>query len=106
MTPVKHKIQRFFSFRKNAKRYISIFDFHRSTALANAAEKKQKGWDKAVDEWKRRVNDLQADLDRSQSDNRAGSAEVYKLKAQIDEMNEGMDALKRDNKSLTGKSIC
>ena len=101
---MKNNIQRFFSFRKNAKRYIFIFDltFHRSTALANAAEKKQKGWDKAVDEWKRRVNDLQADLDRSQSDNRAGSAEVYKLKAQIDELNEGMDALKRDNKSLTG----
>ena len=81
---------------------INKFRFVRSQALANQAEKRQRNFDKVIDEWKQKVADLQADLDRSNADGRASAAEVYKLKTQIDETHENIEALRRENKNLSG----
>jgi len=74
----------------------------KATSLANQAEKRQRGFDKVVDEWKRKVADLQAKLDRSHSDNRSIAAEVYKLKAHDNELLISMETLRRENKTLSG----
>ena len=81
---------------------INKSHFVRSQALANQAEKRQRNFDKVIDEWKQKVADLQADLDRSNADGRASAAEVYKLKSQIDETHETIEALRRENKNLSG----
>ena len=48
------------------------------------------------------IADVQAELDRANSDGRASAAEVYKLKSQIDETHETIEALRRENKNLSG----
>ena len=73
-------------------------------ALASQAEKRQRSFDKVIDEWKRKVADLQAELERSQRDSRAHAAEVYKLRSQLEESNDSTEALRRENKNLTGQS--
>lgn len=52
----------------------------RATAIANAAEKKQKAFDKIIGEWKLKVDDLAAELDASQKECRNYSTELFRLK--------------------------
>ena len=77
-----------------------------STALASQAEKRQRSFDKIIDEWKRKVSDLQMELDRSQKESRATSAEVYKLRAQLEESGDTIESLRRENKNLSGENFC
>ena len=79
-----------------------MIEVERSQSLANQAEKRQRNFDKTIDEWKRRVSDLQSELERSNAEGRGSAAEVYKLKAQIEETHDTIDALRRENKNLTG----
>jgi len=72
-------------------------------ALASQAEKRQRSFDKVVDEWKRKVADLQGELERSQRDSRAHAAEVYKLRSQLEESNDSTEGLRRENKNLSGQ---
>ena len=58
-----------------------------------------------MDEWKQKCADLQHELDVSSSDARANAGEVYKLKAQMEEYNETIEALRRENKNLSGRAI-
>ena len=76
--------------------------FFQAQAISSQAEKRQRAFDKTIDEWKRKVADLQNDLDNSQRESRGHAAEVYKLRAQMEELLESIEALKRENKSLTG----
>ena len=46
--------------------------------------------------------DLQGELERSQRESRSHAAEVYKLRAQLDETHETVEAVRRENKNLTG----
>ena len=74
----------------------------RSTAVANQAEKRHRSFDKSVEEWRRKLSDVQAELDRSLSDGRSSSSDTFRLKAQIDETHESIKALRRENKNLSG----
>ena len=65
-------------------------------------DKRQKQFDKLLDEWRRKVADLQAELDGSQKESRASVAEAYKLKAQLEETHETIETLRRENKNLSG----
>ena len=76
-----------------------------STALANQAEKKLRSFDKVIDEWKRKVADLQTELERSQKESRATAAEVYKLRAQLEESQDTIEAVRRENKNLSGEFL-
>ena len=58
-----------------------------------------------VDEWKRKVADLQAELEASQRDSRTHAAEVYKLRAQLEEVQDGAESLRRETKTLQGPSV-
>jgi len=73
-----------------------------SQALIGQHEKRERQFDRLVDEWKRKVLDLQTELDSAQKEARSNAAEVYKLKAQLDENRETIDALRRENKNLSG----
>jgi len=73
-----------------------------TTSVANQAEKRQRGFDKVIDEWKRKVADLQVELERSQKESRATAAEVYKLRAQLEESTDAIEAVRRENKNLSG----
>lgn len=55
----------------------------RATAIANAAEKKQKAFDKIIGEWKLKVDDLAAELDASQKECRNYSTELFRLRGKI-----------------------
>jgi len=76
-----------------------------STSLASQAEKRQRSFDKVIDDWKRKVADLQGELEKSQRESRANAAEVYKLRAQLEETSESIEGLRRENKNLSG-ALC
>ena len=63
-------------------------------------DKKQRAFDKALGEWKTKCNDLTSELQSAQSDARGYSAEVFKLKSQLENAQDAADALKRENKNL------
>jgi len=71
--------------------------------VSSQAEKKGRAFDKTIDEWKRRVADLQSEMENSQRESRTNAAEVYKLRTQMEEQNDSMEALRRENKNLSGK---
>lgn len=53
----------------------------RSRNLVVQMEKKQKYFDKIIDEWKAKVNDLSAEVDASQKEARNYSSEVFRIRA-------------------------
>ena len=55
-----------------------------------------------IEEWKRKVADLQSELDRTNHDSRNNAAEIYKLRSQLEESMDSNEALRRENKHLTG----
>ncbi|XP_047497307.1 myosin heavy chain, muscle-like [Penaeus chinensis] len=73
----------------------------RAQGLANAAEKKQKNFDKIISEWKLKVDDLAAEVDASQKECRNYSTEHFRLKAANDENIEQLDSIRRENKNLS-----
>lgn len=83
--------------------YLLIEYSLQSQSFASQAEKRQRSFDKTIDEWKRKVADLQGELERAQKDGRTTAAEVYKLRAEIEEGHDALEALKRENKNLSGK---
>lgn len=72
----------------------------RSRALVIQLEKKQKYFDKIIDEWKAKVNDLQAEVDASQKEARSYATEVFRIRAAYEQEQEQLDAVKRENKNL------
>ena len=74
-----------------------------ANALASALEKKQKSFDKVIAEWKAKVDDLAAELDASQKECRNYSTELFKMKAAYEEGQEGLEAIRRENKNLAGE---
>ena len=55
---------------------------------------------KVVGEWKAKADDLHAELDACHSECRNFSAETFRLKAALDETNEQLDIVRRENKNL------
>lgn len=58
----------------------------RNFSLASALEKKEQSFDRTVDEWRRKHDDLNSELDASQREVRNLGAESFKLKAVNDEI--------------------
>ena len=59
-----------------------------------------------MDDWKKKVSDLQRELESANSEGRGHAAEVFSLRAQIDESHEHLDAMRRENKNLSGTQEC
>nr|XP_027217744.1 myosin heavy chain, muscle-like [Penaeus vannamei] len=77
-----------------------LISVERAQALADAAEKKQKNFDRVIGEWKMKVDDLAAELDSSQKECRNYSTEHFRIKAAYEETLEHMDSARRENKNL------
>ncbi|KAG7174239.1 Myosin heavy chain, muscle-like 14 [Homarus americanus] len=73
----------------------------RAQTLANAAEKKQKNFNKIISEWKLKVDDLSAELDTSQKECRNYSTEHFRMKTAYEENLEHLDSVRRENKKLS-----
>jgi len=75
-------------------------EYERTHAAAVITEKRGKNFEKVVGEWKAKAEDLQAELEASQSECRNMNAEQFRLKAGLDETTEQLDIVKRENKNL------
>lgn len=74
-----------------------------ANANANNLEKKQRAFDKTVAEWQAKYNDLQVELENAQKEARGYSAELFRVKAQLEEAHDTAEALRRENKNLAGE---
>ncbi|CAB4060976.1 MYH6_7 [Lepeophtheirus salmonis] len=72
----------------------------RVNALVAVGEKKLTTFDKVVNEWRMKCDDLSTELDASQKDCRSHSSELFRLRAAWDETVEQLDTVKRENKNL------
>lgn len=79
---------------------IHYFYCFQANAYAQQLEKKQKGFDKVIDEWKRKCDDLHAELDACQREARNAATDVFRLKNSNDELNEAAESVRRENKNL------
>ncbi|VDM62063.1 unnamed protein product [Angiostrongylus costaricensis] len=75
-------------------------DADRANSIASALEKKQKGFDKVVDEWRRKCEGLVQELESSQRDTRSATTEAIRLRNQLDEAAEQVEGVRRENKAL------
>ena len=77
--------------------------FRQSQATTAQAEKKHKVYEKAIEDLKHKVADVQSEVEMAQKECRNQASEVYRLRTQIDESNEAMDMLRKENKHLMGR---
>merc|ERR1712165_584129 len=63
-------------------------------------EKRGRNFDKVVNEWRLKAEDLQGEIGASQSECRNYSSEYFRIKAANEEMLEHLDTVKRENKNL------
>merc|ERR1711983_673355 len=75
-------------------------EYERTHAAACITEKRGKNFDKVVGEWKAKADDLMAELDAAHSEARNSSNERFRLKSALDESNEQLDIVRRENKNL------
>ena len=70
--------------------------------IAAQSDKRQRQFDKSIDDWKRKVTDLQSELEQAHRDSRDHAAEVYRQRSQMEDNNDIIESLKRENKNLAG----
>merc|ERR1712241_147661 len=75
-------------------------EYERTHAAAMITEKRGRNFDKVVGEWKAKADDLMAELDACNSECRNFNAERFRIKAALDESNEQLDIVRRENKNL------
>merc|ERR1719418_492552 len=75
-------------------------EYERTHAAAMITEKRGRNFDKVIGEWKAKADDLMAELDACSSECRNFNAERFRLKAALDEANEQLDIVRRENKNL------
>merc|ERR1719282_1805234 len=75
-------------------------EYERTHAAAMITEKRGRNFDKVVGEWKAKADDLAAEVDACNSECRNFNAERFRLKAALDEANEQLDIVRRENKNL------
>ncbi|KAI6239365.1 CRE-MYO-2 protein [Aphelenchoides fujianensis] len=63
-------------------------------------EKKQRAFDKIVEEWRHKGDDLQNELDAAQREARNQSMEAHRLRTNQDSLTEQVEGLRRENKVL------
>ncbi|XP_014666990.1 PREDICTED: myosin heavy chain, muscle-like, partial [Priapulus caudatus] len=76
-------------------------EVERATSAANAAEKRQRNFDKTIYEWKQKSDDLASELEASQRECRNLSTELFKSKASQEEAADSLESVKRENRNLS-----
>lgn len=72
-------------------------------ALNSQIDKRQRQFEKVIEEWKRRVADQQTEIDRWQKECRNQAAEVYRVRGQVEEAQQAVEVMRKENKNLTGE---
>merc|ERR1711902_242 len=67
---------------------------------ATIIEKRGRNFDKVVNEWRLKAEDLQGEITASQTECRNYSSEYFRVKASNEEMLEHLDTVRRENKNL------
>merc|ERR1719216_742817 len=75
-------------------------EYERTHAAAIITEKRGRSFDKVVGEWKAKGEDLAAELEASHAEARNVNNERFRLKSALDESNEQLDIVRRENKNL------
>merc|ERR1712001_594403 len=75
-------------------------EYERTHAAAMITEMRGRNFDKVVGEWNAKADDLVAEVDAANSECRNFNAERFRLKAALDEANEQLDIVRRENKNL------
>lgn len=68
-------------------------------------DKRQRQFDKVIDEWKLRVGEVQAAFEKAQKESRGNAAEGMRLRGQLEETLEVIEVLKKENKNLSGMQV-
>ena len=68
-------------------------------------EKRQRGFDKTISELQSKCNDMSNELAKSLTEGRGYSAELFRVKAHVEEAHDTCNALRRENKNLAGEKI-
>merc|ERR1712165_605028 len=72
----------------------------RHSTNAGIIEKRGRNFDKVINEWKCRADDLTNEIGASQSECRNFSSEYFRIKSANEEIIEHLDTVKRENKNL------
>jgi peptidoglycan hydrolase CwlO-like protein len=75
-----------------------------SSVSSNTLEKKQRQFDRTIQEWTVKVKELQTEVDSAHNEARSYSADLFRIKAQYEESHDTIESLRRENKNLAGKS--
>jgi len=75
-------------------------EYERVHSAAVISEKRSQNFDKVVNEWKAKADDLGQELEASQKECRNYNSELFRLRAAWDETIEQLDVVKRENKNL------
>uniref|UniRef100_A0AC35UGU0 Myosin motor domain-containing protein n=1 Tax=Rhabditophanes sp. KR3021 TaxID=114890 RepID=A0AC35UGU0_9BILA len=76
-------------------------DVEKATQYAAALESKQRSFDRIIEEWRKRCDDLGAELLSAQNANRTLSSDLFKVKSSLDEAEEQLESYKRENKNMS-----
>jgi predicted nuclease with TOPRIM domain len=63
-------------------------------------DKKQRQFDKLINEWRQKCEDITIELEASQKEARHYSTELFKIKTQYEESHEQIEALRKENRNL------
>ena len=77
-------------------------ELERTNTNAANLEKKQRGFDKQLADVIHKQQETAGELEAAHRENRAAAAEVFRQRAQIEELMENIASLKRENKNLSG----
>eukprot|EP00080_Pristionchus_pacificus_P015122 PDM75142.1 myo-5 [Pristionchus pacificus] len=92
--------QKVASVEKAKQRVAQELEDAQAHSLAASLEKKQKGFDRVVDEWRGKCEGLVHELESAQRDTRAASTETARVKNHLEEAHDQMEQLRRENKAF------
>ncbi|CAJ0963541.1 unnamed protein product, partial [Mesorhabditis belari] len=75
-------------------------EVERANNYVNGLEKKQKGFDKVIDDWRRKIDELQQEHEIAQRDSRNAQTDLLRAKAGADEIRGVSEDLRRENGGL------
>lgn len=82
-----------------------MIDLEKANSAAASLDKKQRSFDKIINDWKQKYEESQAELEASQKEARGLSTELFKLKNAYEETLDHLETLKRENKNLQGRLL-
>lgn len=84
---------------------MSACSFSQASTCGQALEKKQRILDKQLGDWKQKCEELVAEVEGCQKENRQYASELYKIKTAHEETLEQLEAVRRESKAHQGMRL-